>query len=109
MQATAVTQATTVMSATSNTKNDSNIMTAHNYRNESHSRNVSNNRTANTVCTYSKAGMLVKTVKSAKHGGTQGGQEAAETIGTSQRQQQKGDPQEQDARNTEVETNPQQY
>jgi hypothetical protein len=65
MQATAVTQATTVMSATSNTKNDSNIMTAHNSRNESHSRNVSNNRTANTVCTHSKAGMLVKTVKSA--------------------------------------------
>jgi hypothetical protein len=64
MQATAVTQAT-VMSATSNTKNDSNIMTAHNSRNESHSRNVSNNRTANTVCTHSKAGMLVKTVKSA--------------------------------------------
>jgi hypothetical protein len=65
MQATEVTQATTVTSATSNI-NDSNIMTAHNSRNASHSRNVSNNRTANTVCMHSKAGMLAKTVKSAK-------------------------------------------
>jgi hypothetical protein len=88
IQATAVTQATTVTPATSNIKDDSNIMTAHNSRNTSNGRNESNNRTINIVWTPPKAGMLEKTVnpsaawREAK---------AAETIGTSQRQQQKGD------------------
>jgi hypothetical protein len=90
MQATEVTQATTVMSATSNIKNESNFMTAHNSRNES------NNRTANTVWTPSKAGMLAKTVNQ-QHGGRP---TAAERIGTSQCQQQKGDPQQQGCQNS---------
>jgi hypothetical protein len=80
-----------IASATSNSKDDSNIMTAHNSRNASNSRSESNNRTANTVWTPSKAGMLAKTVKQ-QHGGRP---TAAETIGTSQCQQQKGDPQQQ--------------
>jgi hypothetical protein len=89
MQATEVIQATTVKPTTSNIKDDSNIMTAHNSRNASNSRNESNNRTASTVWTPSKAGMLAKTVRQ-QHGGRP---TAAETIGTSQCQQQKGDPQ----------------
>jgi hypothetical protein len=72
-----VTQATTITPATRNYKDDSNIMTVHNSRNES------NNRTANTVRMPLKAGMLAKTVKPPT---------AAETIETSQRQHQKGDP-----------------
>jgi hypothetical protein len=75
------------MPATSNIKDDSNIMIAHNSRNASNSRNESNNRTANTVWTPPKAVMLAKTVKLAMHGGRP---TAAETIGTSQHQQQKG-------------------
>jgi hypothetical protein len=65
-------------------------MTDHNSRNASNSRNESNNRTANTVWRLSKEGILAKTVKpsTAWREAT-----AAETIGTSQRQQQKGDPQ----------------
>jgi hypothetical protein len=86
-----VTQATTVTPATSNIKDDSNIMAAYNSRNASDSRNESNHRTANIVWTPSKAGMTT----------------AAEIIGTSQRQQQKGYPQQ---RLLEiVETSQQQY
>jgi hypothetical protein len=83
MQATAVRQATTVTSATSNIKDDSNIMTAHN------SRKASNNRIANTVWTPTKAGMLAKTVKPAT-----AWREAnsSRDSGTSQHQQQKGNP-----------------
>ena len=92
MQATTVKQATTVMPATSNIKDDSNIMTAHNIRNASNSRNESNNRTANTVWTPSKAGMLAKTVKPAT---ALRRPTTTDTIGTSQPQQQKGDPQQQ--------------
>jgi hypothetical protein len=77
MQATIGMKATTITPATSNYKEDSNIMTVHNSRSES------NNRTANTVRMPPRAGMLAKTVKPPT---------AAETIGTSQRQHQKGDP-----------------
>jgi hypothetical protein len=69
-----------------------NIMTSHASRNTSNSRNASNNRTANTEWTLSKAGILAKTVKPATAWREA---TAAETIGTSQRQQQKGDPQQQ--------------
>jgi hypothetical protein len=92
MQATAVTQATTVTPTASNIKDDCNIMTAHNSTNTSNSRNESNNRTANTVWMLSKAGILAKPVKPATAWREA---TAAETIGTSQRQQQKGDPQQQ--------------
>jgi hypothetical protein len=61
-------------------------MTAHNSRKASNSRNESNIKTANTL---PKAGMLPKTVKPASSWRRP---TAAETIGTSQRQQQKGDP-----------------
>jgi hypothetical protein len=67
-------------------------MTAHNSRNASNSRNESNNRTANTVWMLSKAGILAKTKKPATAWREA---TAAETIGTSQCQQQKGDPQQQ--------------
>jgi hypothetical protein len=50
-----------------------------------------NNSAANTVWTPVKAGMLAKTLKPA----TAWRPTAVETIGTSQRQQQKGDPQQQ--------------
>ncbi len=76
---------------TRNNRTISNSMFERNSRNVNNSRNESNNRTANTVRTISKAGMLAKTVKPA----TARGAPAAETIGTSQRQQQKGDPQQQ--------------
>jgi hypothetical protein len=61
-------------------------------RNTINSRNESNNRAANTVWTLSTAGILRKTVKlaTAWREAT-----AAGTIGTSQCQQQKGDPQQQ--------------
>jgi hypothetical protein len=67
-------------------------MTAHNSRNASNRSNESNIRTTNTVWTPSKAGILAKTVKpvTAWRRPT-----VAETIGTSQRQQQKGDLQQQ--------------
>ncbi len=91
-KAIAVTQATTVTPITGKIKNDCNIMTAHKNRNTSNSRNESNSRTANTVWTLSKAGILAKTVKPAIAWREP---TAAETIGTSQRQQQKGNPQQQ--------------
>jgi hypothetical protein len=61
-------------------------MTAHNSRKASNSRNESNNKTASTP---PKAGMLAKTVKPAISWRRP---TAAETIGTSQCQQQKGRP-----------------
>ncbi len=63
-----------------------------NSRNANNSRNESNNMTTNTVWTLSKAGIIAKTVKlaTAWRGAT-----AAETIGPSQPQQQKGVPQQQ--------------
>jgi hypothetical protein len=67
-------------------------MTAHKSRNASNRSNESNNRTTNTVWTPSKAGILAKTVKPATAWRRP---TVAETIGTSQRQQQKGDPQQQ--------------
>jgi hypothetical protein len=93
MQSTAVTQTTTVTSATSTIKDDSQIMTAHNSRNATNNRNESNNSTANTVWTPPKAGMLAKTLKPAT--ALRERPIAAETIGTSQGQQQKGDPKQQ--------------
>jgi hypothetical protein len=64
-------------------------MTPHNSRNASNRSNESNIRTANTVWTPSKAGILAKKVKPATAWRRP---TVAETIGTSQRQQQKGDP-----------------
>jgi hypothetical protein len=67
-------------------------MTTHNSRNASNRSNESNIRTSNTVWTPSKAGILAKTVKPATACRRP---IVAETIGTSQRQQQKGNPQQQ--------------
>jgi hypothetical protein len=91
MQATAGTQAATVTPATSNINDDSNIMTAHNSKNASNSRNVSNNRMANTYGRHKKLGCFQKQLCRQQHGGRP---TAAETRGTSQPQQQKGDPSE---------------
>jgi hypothetical protein len=94
----AVTQATAVMPTTCNNKHDSHSSSAcnsrhtNNTRNESNIRNESNNRIANTVWTPSKAGMLAKTVKPAT---ALRRPTTTDTIGTSQPQQQKGDPQQQ--------------
>jgi hypothetical protein len=93
MQAPAVTQTTTATSATSTIKDDRNIMTARNSRNATNSRNESNNSTATTVWPPPKAGMLEKTAKPAT--AWREGPTAAETIGESQGQQQKGDPKQQ--------------
>jgi hypothetical protein len=71
-------------------------MTAHKSRNASNRSNESNNRTANTVWTLSKAGILAKTVKPATAWRRP---TVTETIGTSQRQQQRETRNNKDARN----------
>jgi hypothetical protein len=93
MQEIAVTQATTVTPATIKIKDDSNIMTAHNCRSTSNIRNECNNRTANKVWTPSKAGMLAKTEKPAT--AWREANSSRDNRNT-QRQQQKGDPQQQE-------------
>jgi hypothetical protein len=63
-----------------------------NSRNANNSRNESNNRTVNTQMIAIKSR---DPNKNSEAGNSMKGATSAETIGTSQRQQQKGDPQQQ--------------
>jgi hypothetical protein len=78
-----MTQAMTVMPATSNIKDASKIMTARNNRNAINSRNESKQ-----YGRHQKQGCLQKQCSRQQHGGRP---TASETMGTSKRQQQKGD------------------
>jgi len=101
MQATAVTQTTTVMPATSNFNDDGNIMTAHNRRKASNSRNESDGPPTHErhqkqlegeggkVGSWKGRSEGAEGCLQKQHGGRP---TAADTIGTSQRQQQKEDP-----------------